>query len=753
MIEQLRQIVTRVAEAPDLATALGHAVRGIRTAMNVDACAAYLVDTTDGRLVLAETDGLAREAIGRVRLAPGEGVVGLVRERREPVVLEDASRHPRFRPFPNTGEQQFRGFLGVPMIHRREVIGVLIVCRRSRRRFGNRQEDFLVTASAQLAGAIAPAIARARGPLDLTAAGAPAFVQGVAGAPGVAIGEVVAPSPFAELDAVPDRASQDTEVDEAAFREAVVAVQTELVASAERMQGLLPSEAHALFEVYSMLVGDESLATRVIERIRGGAWAPSALRDAITELAAVFEAMTDERLRARAEDVRAVGRRLLLELQVDARGPREFPRRTVLVGDEVSLARIADVPRERLAGIVCLKGSVLSHTVVVARALGVPAVMGLGDLVTERLAGRTVVIDGYLGRVFVEPAPAVLAEFRRLEHEEQELTAGLEALRQLPPETPDGQQLPLHVNTGLLSDIEPSLRVEPAGVGLYRSEFPFMLRETFPSEAEQHTIYRRVLEAFAPRPVVMRTLDIGGDKPLAYFPIDEANSLLGWRGVRVTLQHPEIFLAQAKAMLRANVGLGNLRILLPMVTLPGEIREARALLEQAVESLAEEGLEVARPPLGVMLEVPLALFQLDALAAQADFFSIGTNDLTQYLMAVDRGNPRVANLYDHLTPGVLRAVNHAISHAHVLGKRVSLCGELGGDPVGAVLLLAMGVDELSIAPAALPRIKWVVRTITRARAGELLREALDLPDADAVRALVHPALEEAGLGGLVRAGR
>ncbi len=753
MIEQLRLIVTRVAEAADLGAALECAVQGVREAMGVAACAAYLVDPSDDYLVLMETDGLDRKAIGKVRLAPGEGVVGLVRERREPVALEDASVHPRFRPFPVTGEKRFGAFLGAPMIHRGKVLGVLIVFRRNRRRFGTRQEDFLVTATAQLAGVLAMTLARPDGRIQLPRGPQATYVQGVPGAPGVAIGEVVAASVFAELDAVPDRTAADTEVEVTAFREAVTAVQAELIASGERMQGLLPSEAHSLFEVYALLVGDESLATRVFERIHEGLWAPAALRDAIRELVAVFEAMEDERLRARAEDIRAVGRRLLLELQVDSRAPREFPERTVLVGDEVSLARIADVPRERLAGIICLRGSVLSHTVVIARALGVPAVMGLGDLATERLAGHSVVIDGYIGRVFIDPAPAVVAEFARLEREEEALTAELEALRDLPAETTDGTRILLYANTGLVSDIEPSLRVESAGVGLYRSEFPFMLRESFPSESEQYETYRRMLEAFAPRPVVMRTLDIGGDKPLAYFPIEETNSLLGWRGIRVALQHPEILLAQLKAMLRASAGLDNLSVLLPMVSQPSEVRAARVLLDQVLDALDEEGVSVVRPPLGVMLEVPLALFGLDALAREADFFSIGTNDLTQYLTAVDRGNPRVAHLYNHLAPAVLRAIKHAVDRAHQLDKPVSLCGELAGDPVGAVLLLGMGLDHLSASASSLPRIKWVIRSISRAHAVELLERALSLPDAGAVRSLINSALEDVGLGGLVRAGR
>jgi len=721
--------------------------------IGADACAAFLVDPTDGYLVLRETRGLNRTCVDQIRIGPEEGVIGLVRERRAPVSLAKAATHPRFLSFPESGEQRFQGFLGVPMVHRGEALGVLSVWRGEDGTFDQAEEAFLVTLSAQLAGALAPSLERWTGRFRAEGREHAGYLQGVAGASGVAVGEGVVPSPLANLEAVLDRSARDPALEEAAFRAAVAAVQAELVASGERMHGLLPSESHALFEVYSMLVGDKSLSERVLIGIRGGLSAAAALLDAIAEVAGRFEAMANERLAARAEDLRAVGRRLLLELSADADSRREFPERTVLVGDEVSLARIADVPRERLAGIVCRKGSVLSHTVVIARALGIPAVMGIEDLSIERLAGKILVVDGYEGRVLPEPPPAVIRVFERLVHEERLLGRELEALNDLPAETSDGVRIALHVNTGLLSDIQPGLAVQPDGVGLYRSEFPFMLRETFPSEAEQCAVYRQMLEAFAPRPVVMRTLDIGGDKPLGYFPVDEANGLLGWRGVRVSLQQPEIFLVQLRAMLRANAELGNLRILLPMVSTANEVKGARELLGHAMRGLREDGLGVRPVELGVMLEVPSALFSLDVLSEEADFFSLGTNDLTQYLLAVDRGNPRVAALYDHLEPAVLRAVQHAVLRLERLGKPVSLCGELAGDPAGALLLLGMGLEALSMAAACVPAVRWVVRSFSRARAGRILERALRLRDAGSVRTLVHGELEGAGLGGLVRAGR
>ncbi len=753
MIELLRKIGLQVADAPDLATALNITVNGVRDAMEVDACSVYLIDPNDDCLVLMESAGLNRSAIGEVRLAPGQGITNLPREGRIPVELEDASEHPRYKYFAGTGEAQYRAFLGVPVIHYRKVIGVLTVQQKENRSFNDAHKDFLVTASAQLAGILAGAISLSPNLFVSTQTRRAPYIQGVAGATGVAIGTIVLHSPLEDLDAVPDRTTDDPQLEESAFRDAISAVQAKLLMNRERMKELLPSETHALFDVYTLMVGDDSLAARVIARIHQGQWAPAALRDAIRELSGEFEAIDDERLRARAEDVRAVGHQLLHELQVDRRSTGEFPRQSILLGDEISLDRIVSVPRERLAGIACFKGSMLSHTAIIAHALGIPAVMGLGDIPAKKLNGRTIIVDGFEGRVFIDPPPAIMEEFTRHVHEEQAISDELASLRMLPAETKDGERVSLHVNSGLLTDIQPSREAGAEGVGLYRSEFPFMLRETFPSEDQQFSIYRKVLEAFAPQPVVMRTLDIGGDKVLPYFPIDEANSLLGWRGIRVTLQHPEIFIAQLRTMLRANAGLGNLQLLLPMVSVAAEVREARGLLDSVVNSLREEGLDFELPPLGIMIEVPATIFELQELAQLADFFSIGSNDLTQYLLAVDRGNPRVAELYDHLQPSVLKAIRQIAGEVHRLGKPLSVCGEMAGDPLGAIMLVAMGIDHLSMAAAAIPRIKWVIRSISKQHAVRLLEEVLLLPDAAAARKLIREVLEDAGLGSILHAGR
>ncbi|HEY5790871.1 MAG TPA: phosphoenolpyruvate--protein phosphotransferase, partial [Gammaproteobacteria bacterium] len=379
--------------------------------------------------------------------------------------------------------------------------------------------------------------------------------------------------------------------------------------------------------------------------------------------------------------------------------------------------------------------------------------MGARDLPVGRIDGEEVVVDGYQGRVYLRPSAAVKKEFLRLAGEESELSQGLSELRQLPAETIDGYRIPLLANTGLASDILPSLQQGAEGIGLYRTEVPFLVRERFPSEDEQTELYRRVLRSFAPRPVVLRTLDVGGDKPLAYFPIEEENPFLGWRGVRITLDHPEIFMTQLRAMLRASVGVNNLQVLFPMIGSVHELEDAQALLERAIAELLESGEPVQRPQVGVMIEVPSAVFQVDALARRADFLSIGSNDLAQYLLAVDRNNPHVAELYDTLHPSVLRALQLVIDGGHAHGRPVGICGEMAGQPAAAVLLLGMGIDSLSMNAASLSRVKWVIRSFSQAEARELMLQALQLESAAEVRRFVYQALERAGVGGLVRAGK
>lgn len=754
MLEVLRRIVQAVNGAADLDEALGIIVGRVKEAMGVDVASVYLRASASHDYVLKATDGLNPAAVGRVRLREDEGLVGLVGTRREPVNLEDAASHPHYRYFPETGEERYNSFLGVPIIHYRRLLGVLVVQQRSSRRFAEEEVDFLVTISAQLAGAIIHA-ARTGESAELAETVPPGtqFLEGVKGASGVALGTILVLRPTTDLAAVPDRPAVDPEAEVAAFHGALDTVGQELSAGSERLRGLVSDDAHLLFAAYRLVLDSETIAAEVERRIRDGLWAPAALRDTISSQARVFDTMDDDYLRARGDDVRNIGQLIMAQLLRQDTEVRDYPPNTVLVGDFIGITHVADVPMERLAGIACTRGSAMSHVAVLANSLGIPAVMGLGELPLERLAGREMVVDGYRGRVCIDPAPPIRNEYVRLLQEERELDRELVHLRALPAETRDGFRVTLQVNSGLLADIGPSQETGSEGVGLYRTEFPFMVRQSFPGEEEQVRIYRRVLAAFAPLPVTMRTLDVGGDKVLPYFPIEEENPFLGWRGIRFTLDHPEIFLTQIRAMLRADMGVGNLRLLLPMVSQLGELDEALELLRHAHEELQEDGYTPRLPEVGVMLEVPSLIYQMDGVLERVDFVSIGTNDLTQYLLAVDRNNARVANLYDGLHPSVLRAMTQVVADCHRHRKSVSVCGEMAGDPAGAYLLVAMGVDGLSMSASSLPRIKWLIRTIRRTDARALLARVLDMVEPLAIRTRLYQELDRQGLGSLVRAGR
>lgn len=760
MLKTLRRIVQEVSAAEDLPQALDIVVRGVNEALGTEACSIFLISPERGEHVLAATQGLNSELVGQVRLKLGEGLVGLVAERAEPINLENASTHPNYVHYPGLGEERLKAFLGVPIIHQRHVLGVLVVHQHEARYFDESEEAFLVTLSAQLAGTIMHAASYdALRLLDKNADQLPVketMLSGISGAPGVAIGIALVVYPLADLSAVPERKVEIEEIDDeiaklhsalAATRITIKRLEANIAASG------LPDEERALFEVYLRILDSETIVNEITAAIRLGHWAQGALKLVIEQHIARFEAMEDLYLQERAADLKDLGERVLFHLQSrESRSPN-FPDKTILVGEEVTPAALAEVPEGKLAGVVSVRGSGNSHVAILARALGVPTLLGLTGVKISHLEGEELIVDGYYGQLYRSPSPALREEFLILMREEQEFDRELEALRDLSAETTDQHRIALYVNTGLAPDVGNSLHVRAEGVGLYRTEVPYMVRDRFPSEEEQRVIYRQLLQAFAPRPVIMRTLDVGGDKALPYFPVEEDNPFLGWRGIRITLDHPEILLVQLRAMLQANVGLNNLRIMFPMITAVSEVEEALRLVRQAYEETRAEGFDVPMPEIGVMVEVPSAVYQAQVLAKRVDFLSVGSNDLTQYLLAVDRNNARVAGLYDSLHPAVLRALMQVVAGVHREDKPISICGEMAGDPAAAILLLAMGFDTLSMNATRLLRIKLVVRKFSMKRARQLLEEVLAMDDAFEIRSHMELALEEAGLGGLMRAGK
>ncbi len=750
MLEILRAIVQEVNTATDLPAALDIIVRRVRDAMGTQVCTVYMRDVDTDRFVFQATDGLNRDRIGTVSLAAGEGLVGLVAEREEPLNLEEARSHPSFRLLPGIGEEPYSAFLGVPIIHHREVLGVLVVQQMDRRCFDESEEAFLVTMSAQLAGVIAHARASGAIQLEQDDSGS-TRVRGIAGAPGIAIGRVAVVSPVADLYAVPQHKTSDRLAELRAFKKALLAVRGDIELVARQLSSQLNPEDHALFDVYLRILDDATIGAEVASRIKGGEWAQGALSQVMIEHIQHFERMEQSYLRERAVDVKDLGTRVLAYLQAADKDVREYAPATILVGEELTATVLGEIPRQNLAGIISVRGSGNSHVAILARAMGVPTVMGAVDLPYTKLYGHELIIDGYNGVVHLNPGTELRRRFEAMLAQDAVLSADLESLCDEPCETTDGKRLPLWVNTGLMADVARSLDQGAEGVGLYRTEVPFLLRERFPSEEEQRQIYRRQIEAFAPKPVTMRTLDIGGDKSLPYFPIEEENPFLGWRGIRVTLDHPEIFLVQVRAMLKASEGFDNLRIMLPMVSNIGELEEAKEFIHRAHRELCEEGFDIKLPPIGVMVEVPAAVYQASALAAQSDFLSVGSNDLTQYLLAVDRNNARVADLYHAYHPAVLRALQDVANAARRAGKPVGICGELAGDPGAAILLLAMGYDVLSMNATNLNKVKKVLSNLSCAEADALLQQVMELEKSEEILHCLEQFLVGKGMGNFIHA--
>ena len=749
MLDALRQIVQDVGAASGFRAALDLLVARVSMILDVEVCSIYLRDRATGRFHFVANEGLNTELVGKSSLAAGEGVVGLVAERAEPINLEDAYSHMRFFYVSGLQEDAFKAFLGVPIVHIREVLGVLVVQDRQVRRYDENEVAFLVTLGAQIAGHVAHA--EATGAVkelfpDADGERREAHFQGIPGVPGIGIGTAFVVLPAARLELVPDKQAEDVDAELALFERAIGQARTDIERINDEMAKNLGPEERELFDAYLHMLDDAALAGDVRQRIRRGQWAQGALKQAIFEQAAVFERMQDSYLRERSADVRELGQRVLANLQeIDAK-PTPYPNDMVLVAEEVTAPMMADFPIERLRGIVSLKGSRNSHGAILADALGIPTVMGAVDVPIYSVENQTVIVDGHYGEVFVNPGAILRDSYDQYLLEEVEFARELETLRDLPSATRDGHSINLWVNIGLVSEITRSLDRGAEGIGLFRTEVPFSMGDRFPTEEEQRAIYREHMEAFEPRPVTMRTLDIGGDKPLSYFPIEEENPFLGWRGIRITLDHPEIFLGQVRAMVKANAGLeGILRIMLPMVSRLEQIEEAQTLIRRAHREVVEEGYDVKPPQVGVMIEVPAAIYLIREIARAVDFLAVGSNDLTQYMLAVDRNNPRVADLFEEVHPSMLIALREIAKRCHAEGKPVGICGELAGTPEGAVLCVGMGYDVLSMNAANLPRVKWVIHHVSLIDCRRILARALRLRSSSEIMAFVRQRLVDAGL--------
>lgn len=774
----LEDIGALIGHSHDLQETLENIVKIVAERMGTEVCSLYLFDSKEERLTLWATTGLERAAVGKVTMSVDEGLTGMVIEKNEPVMVVDALAHPRYKYFPETGEERYHSFLGVPIAEKRAALGVLVVQTLRRRRFSPHELRLLRAIAAQVRGIIVQArlvesleskekerqeyrkrmvdaIRRLHAyekTGDGEATGAKKRrpgqfrLSGSGASPGFGMGRAHLQRQEVSLDNVEDRRADDPVGELQRLGEAIERSVAEMVRIKEKMHALAPEVDGALFDAQRMMLEDATFIGKIEARIRDGSAAESALKHVVAEYVDAFLAMTDGYLRERAADVRDIGQHLLRNLLGAEEREAGFSQDVVLVAHELTLADLSMMEHDRLKGIVLATGGVTSHASILAKSFEIPTVVGVGHVAEVLHEGDTVVVDGNSGVVYVNPSVDVMREYTRLAKEYRAFNLELESIRDVPAVTTDGHRVNLYANVGLFGDLHFADLHGAEGVGLYRTEFPFLSYKDFPNEEEQLTLYRKVIERLRGRTLTIRTLDLGADKYPSYLTIGrEENPFLGWRSIRISLELPEIFKAQLRAILRAGAS-GPVRILFPMISSLEELRRVKELLEEARQELDESGQPFDRAmPVGIMIEVPAAVWLAPRLIEEVDFFSIGTNDLIQYLLAVDRNNSKVAPLYEPLHPAVLAAIADVAQAAKDAGKMVGMCGEMASDPLCTLPLIGMGLDDLSMGPFFIPVIKRFIRSVPFSLAEEVARDIRELATAKDVKGYLFERLKELGI--------
>lgn len=528
---------------------------------------------------------------------------------------------------------------------------------------------------------------------------------------------------------------EDKETEKQKAKDALTAVAEILRESIEKLKSKDMKEQAAIMEAHRMMVQDPMMADNIMAKIEELGNAPQAVLKAAEEQAVMFEQMEDEYFAARAVDLRDVGKRVAKYI-LGVKEPEIGDEKVILCGREIEPSVIAGMETEKIAGVLLGSGSTTAHAVIIAKARAIPTIVGLNkeDRIDRIADGDHVIMDGERGEIVVNPAPEDIASYDEKIKKQKELAAHYAALKDLPAVTTDGVKVDLMANIGTHMDVDNALNYGAEGVGLFRSEFVFMGRQEIPTEEDQFKAYKEAIEKCKGKLCVIRTMDIGGDKPLPYLNIpEEENPFLGYRAVRISLQRRDLFLPQLKAILRAGV-YGKAAIMIPMIINVAEFKKVKEFIEEAKLELAHEGKAYSDDvQVGIMVETPAAAIMTPVLAKYVDFFSIGTNDLVQYTLAVDRGNANISYLYNHFNPAVLRLVQRTISSARENGIWAGMCGEMASDPNAAVLLMAMGISELSMSAPSIPRVKEKIRSISSVKAKEILADVMAMEDGDDIR--------------------
>jgi len=708
---------------------LDRIVRLIAADMEAEVCSAYIMRAGD-ILELCATEGLFPESVHRTRLRVGEGLVGAIAATARPLALSDAQAHPAFAYRPETGEEVYHSLMGVPILRSGRVSGVLVVQNREQRHYTDEEIEALQTVAMVLAELVATGSlvdVEEQHPTQGIAT-LPHRLDGVRLNSGLAIGTAVLHEPAIVIRQL---VAEDPEAEAVRLDAAIAEMQRSIdrmLSASELAHG---GEHRDILETYRMFAEDRGWLGRIREAVESGLTAEAAVQKVRDDTRARMKQISDPYIRERLTDLEDLANRLQHHLSggMLTAATETQAEDIVLVARSMGPAELMDYDRTRLRALVLEEGSPTAHVAVVARALDIPVVGRVKGAIAQIDAGDQVVVDGDNAQVLVRPSEDVQAAVENRLAERRSRKAAYEALRELPAVTLDGVAIHLFMNAGLLIDLPELEATRADGIGLYRTELPFMARQDFPNVADQTELYARVLEQAAGKPVVFRTLDVGGDKLLPYMPETvEENPAMGWRALRISLDRPGMLRQQLRALLLAANGR-SLSIMFPMVAEVAEFATARRILNMELQRLEQRGKPLPSTlKVGAMLEVPALIWQLETLCAQADFISVGSNDLMQFLFAKDRGNARLAERYDVLAPGALTCLAEIARAADAGGVTLSLCGEMAGSPLEAMALIGLGFRNLSMSPSAIGPVKAMVRSLDVGPLRQYLAGATRLPD-------------------------
>jgi phosphotransferase system, enzyme I, PtsP len=702
LLRRLREVMAEPVSAQER---LDKIVVLIAANMVAEVCSVYVL-RVDSTLELYATEGLNRDAVHRTVMRSDEGLVGLVASQATAINLSNAKAHPAYSYRPETGEEIYHSYLGVPVLRAGNTLGVLVVQNRARRTYSEEEVEALQTTAMVLAEMIASGELSALAPPGAEpAARRSVHLTGKALSEGIALGHVVLHEPRV---VVTNYIADDVPKELKHLETAVESLRTQLDELLEHGDVVEGGEHRDVLEAYRMFAYDRGWVHKLEEAVMTGLTAEAAVERVQSDTRARMLRQTDPYLRERLHDLDDLANRLMRQLTGRDHAPsrENLPENAILVARSMGPAALLDYDRKRLRGLVLEEGGPHSHVAIIARALGIAAVGDVDNATGIADTGDAIIVDGTSGDLHLRPLPdmeAAYAERVRLRARRQQQ---YQALRDIPCVTKDGEQIALLINAGLNVDLPHIADTGAAGIGLFRTELQFMVAPNFPRSSEQFTLYRSVLDSAGDKPVTFRTLDIGGDKVLPYMRnVEEENPALGWRAIRLGLDRPALLRTQLRALLRAAAGRA-LKIMFPMIATVDEFEQAKELVERELTHLRRHGHKLPEEvEVGSMVEVPALLYQLDELLERVDFLSVGSNDLVQFLYAADRGNPRVSNRFDPLSAPVLRALKDIADKCREHGKPVTLCGELGSQPIGAMALAAIGYRSLSLTPSAMGPVK------------------------------------------------